>query len=247
MPQFDTWTALLAHWTAMAGAARAIDGVADGPLSRAIPSIITCQALVHAFTDVLDLPDDERSLAIDRASAALARIEAQCETEFTQVPPLLEAVQLDAAEALDDLRLACCWTLVWEGPDQLRVAAPPKGVPARGDCGTLLLALEGTVLLPGTPVGWWTGRHEPMLGHWIAGLQARPCRRGVQVWRTVDAHGRWVRDDVLDVDQDGPMDATPLLAPRVVEGARLRPPVPVPQWIGALTPPKGVIVSWRKD
>lgn len=231
----------------MAQAARAIDGAAQGPMAKAVPSIITCQALVHAFTDVLDLPDDERALAIDRASAALARIEAQCETEFTQVPPLLEAVQGDAAEALNDLRLACCWTLIWEGPDHLHVPAMPGGVPARGDCGTLLLALQGTVLLPGTPVAWWTGRHEPMLAHLVAGLRAQPCRRGVQVWRTLDASGRWVRDDVLDVNHDGPLDATPLLVPRIVEGARLKPPVPVPQWVGAMTPPEGVVVSWPKN
>lgn len=248
MPDFTTWTALLAHWTDMARLARAIDGTGDGPRSQLLPHVITCQSLAHALPDVMDLPTDQRSMAMDRAAILLMQVEQAAEDDFTMPPPVLVAARIDAQQALDDLHLSCCWTLIWEGPEPLIVPDVPNGVPARGEGGTLLLALPGTVLLPGTPVGWWQGRLEPMLGHFVPGMLAQPHLTGVQVWRTVDAHGTWVRDEVHNCNADGPDDATPLLAPRVVDGQRLRMPTPTSGWIGASTPPPGgVPINWIQD
>jgi len=251
MAHFTTWTALLAHWTDMARLARAIDhsdGADPGPLSLALPHIITCQALIHALPEVLSLSEAERSAAIDLAAAMLTRVDAACESTFNAVPEVLSDTRREAEFALDDLRLQCCWTLIWDGDVPLIVPEPPDGVPARGDEGTLLLALPGSVLLPGTPVGWWTNRVEPMLGHFVPGLRARPLLDGVQLWRVVDADGLWCRDVVLDLDQDPPDNATPLLVPRVVGGLRLEMPNPVHGWIGGAQPPLGgVPVKWPEQ
>ncbi|MCH2135335.1 MAG: hypothetical protein MK101_02000 [Phycisphaerales bacterium] len=244
MAHITTWTALLAHWTDMARMARAIDQVDDGPLQQALPHLITCQALSQALPEVPGLPLKERAGALDLARAMLHRVDEAVEGQFSQVPGVLLEARQAAQDALSDLHLTFCWTLIWEGEGPLQVPALPKGVPASSDEGTLLLALAGTVLLPGTPVGWWVDRQEPMLSHFVPGLRAQPLNAGVQVWRVLDTDGRWARDLVLNADVDGPEDATPLLAPRVLGGARFELPDPVEGWVGAMTPGAGVVLSW---
>ncbi|MCH2139159.1 MAG: hypothetical protein MK074_08940 [Phycisphaerales bacterium] len=243
MPDPTTWTALLAHWTEMVKIARALDGHAEAPLARAMPDIITCQALAHALPELDDLTVEQRSLALDRAGVMVGTVEGQMEDG-----PVHEALDLafhEAQAALEDARLACAWMLVWDGPDSLEVPAPPEGVPARGDVGTLLLALPGTIILPGTPVGWWTQRHEPMLSHFVPGMLAQPHARGLQVWRTLDDAGCWVKDTVLPIDTDGPDDAIPLLVPRLVDGHVLPTLDPVPAWVSPVPAPgSSAQVSW---
>ena len=229
----------------MARLARAIDQVDDGPMSLALPHIITCQALMHALPDVLKLPEGERSHAFDLAAVALTRLDEACESTFTTMPQVLLEARGDAELALEETRLQCCWMLIWDGDVPLVVPQRPQGVPAHGDEGTLLLALPGTILLPGTPVGWWTNRIEPMLGHFVPGLRARPLLEGVQLWRVADERGQWCRDVILDLEQDAPENATPLLAPCIVGGLRLDMPPPVEGWIGGLQPPPGgIAVNW---
>ena len=163
MPDFNTWTALLAHWTDMARLARAIDQVDDGPMSLALPHIITCQALMHALPDVLKLPEGERSHAFDLAAVALTRLDEACESTFTTMPQVLLEARGDAELALEETRLQCCWMLIWDGDVPLVVPQRPQGVPAHGDEGTLLLALPGTILLPGTPVAGGQTELSPCL------------------------------------------------------------------------------------
>ena len=248
MPDTLTWTALLAHWTDMARVARALDGTAEGPMVNALSGIITCQALQQALPEVLDLPEDQRSLAMDQAAVLLRQVDQAIEDTLNAPPPALQQSLQEAHNAFESLHLACVWTMVWEGPEPLTVPPLPQGVPARGDEGLLLAALPGTVLLPGTPLAWWQGRNEPMLGHWVGGVLARPRISGVQVWRRRDDQGGWARDEVREANDDGPDDGVPLLVPRVVQGARLQVPEMAPDWIGAATPPaNSVPVNWVAD
>jgi hypothetical protein len=215
-------------------------------MSLALPHVITCQALCHALPDVLGLPESERSHAMDVAAVVIRQVDEACEAIFSEVPELLQEARRDAQEALALLHLQCCWTLIWEGEHPLIVPETPEGVPARGDTGTLLLALPGTVVLPGTPVGWWSNRAEPMLGHFVPGLQARPLLEGVQLWRVVDGNGQWCQDVVLELEDDPPTQATPLLVPRLVGGLRLEMPMPREGWIGSAEVPKNpVTVLWE--
>ena len=103
----------------MARLARAIDQIDDGPMSLALPHIITCQALIHALPDVLNLPEVERSHAFDLAAAALTRLDEACEATFSTVPQVLLQTRGDAQLVLEETRLQCCWMLILGRGDAL--------------------------------------------------------------------------------------------------------------------------------
>ncbi|MEM7622024.1 MAG: hypothetical protein AAF235_02355, partial [Planctomycetota bacterium] len=63
------WSALLGRWVELA---RASAGLPETPEAeawrRCVPGLIALQAVTHALDEIDDFDDDERSVAIDKAS-----------------------------------------------------------------------------------------------------------------------------------------------------------------------------------
>lgn len=222
--QYTTWAALLGRWLDLARASRAIDGGDDGPWQRAIVPIITFEAIAAAITQIDRLTPPERAIALDQASLLLDARSADLETAFEEWPPMAIAAHEAASEAVSDTHQQFAWTICWEGPGPL--AMPPTiGVPAgRSDEGAVATMLPGTLALPGEPIAWWTGRHEPVLARGLAGCQAMPLDGPLQVWRIFDASGLALEDRVCDLAADEPKGGVPLLVASLVDGQRLDAP-----------------------
>jgi len=211
-----TWTALLARWMDLAKSARALDGGWD----RAMPSLITFEALAQAMGCLHQLPAAERSYAIDQARTLLELRLADLE-DFPDTPQAAIDAADAARAAIENAVHAQIWTIVWEGPGFLTMPEV-TGTPARhSDEGAMAMMPPGTLALPGTPLAWWTGRHEPMLAMGIAGCRAVPTEEATQVWRVFGADHKASEDRVRSINDEGPADAMPLLIPRVAGGQRL--------------------------
>jgi hypothetical protein len=208
----------------LAKAARALDGADDGPWQRALPAIITYEALTQALPHIGDLPVDERSFALDQAAVLLEARRSDMDDAFEELPPVVAEADAAVVAAITNARRSLVWTILWEGPGPLTMPEVP-GVPAGSSrAGAMAIMLPGTLALPGEPIAWWVGRDEPMLERGIAGCQAVPLERPLQVWRHLDSDGRASKDRVRHTDEDGPRDAIPMLLPLVAGGDFLQPP-----------------------
>ena len=229
MQDITTWAALLGRWMDLARAARALDGHDNGPWQRALPSIITYEALAQALPHLGDLPIRERSLALDQAQVLLEARRADMEDAFEDLPQVVEEAELAAEAAIEQSRGSFVWTILWEGPGPLAMPAI-SGAPASSTEGAVAMMLPGTLALPGEPVAWWVGRNEPMLGCGVAGCQAVPLDEPLQVWRKFDQQGGAIEDRVRSVNDDGPAGGLPLLVPRVAGGECLPAPDVPSDW-----------------
>ncbi len=73
-PHALTWTALLGKWVEFAQASLALPRDAEGDAWRAsVPAIINLQAVTFALSEVGELPEDERALAMDKAEILVDR------------------------------------------------------------------------------------------------------------------------------------------------------------------------------
>ncbi len=235
-----TWATLLARWMDLARAAVALErlgesGVGPGQMDQlggsegrgwrqGMPALITFEALAHAMGQLEMLPADERSFALDQAVVLLESRRSDLEDAFEIMPDAIAQSESNAVRAIEQARLQFVWTISWEGPGALPMPDIP-GVPAtRTDEGAVAIMLPGTLAVPGSPIAWWTGRHEPMLERGIAGCQARPLDCGLQVWRRFDSGGIALEDRIRDVNDEPPDGGVPLLVPLVVGGQRLNRP-----------------------
>jgi hypothetical protein len=236
-----TWAALLARWMELAQAAVALERQGGAPLaaacggggwSRGMPALITFEALRHAMTQLGTLPPDERSFALDQATVLLESRRADLEDAFEVIPDAIAQADRQAEAAIESARLRFVWTIVWEGPGPLTMPEV-AGVPStRTDEGAVAIMLPGTLAVIGSPIAWWTGRHEPMLERGLVGCQARPCDRGLQVWRRFDSDGMAIEDRLRDVNDEPLEGGVPLLVPLLAGGHRLERPS-VDGWLPA--------------
>ena len=241
-----TWAALLGRWMDLARAARALDGRDDGPWQRAVPAIVTYEALTQALPGIGILPVEERCYALDQAAVLLEARRSALEDAFDELPPIVAEADAAVVAAITEARRSLVWTILWEGPGTLtmpEVGGVPSGASRDG---ALAMMLPGTLALPGEPIAWWVGRDEPMLARGLAGCRAVPLDMTLQVWRAFDADGRAVEDRVQHTDDDGPPNALPMLLPLVAGGDQLNPPDLPPDWplnnAQAIEPPPPV--SW---
>ena len=97
---------------------------------------------------------------------------------------------------------------------------PSAKVPSpRFEGGTLAMVPPGTIVMPGAPLAWWTCRREPELVEAVPVHRIELRSRPIQVWREMDAEGRFTRDRVTDLDRTVER-ALPLLVPVLVDGER---------------------------
>ena len=225
-----TWAALLGRWMDLAKAARALDGHDDGPWQRALPAIITFEALTQALPHLAALSVAERSYALVQAAVLLEARRSELDDAFDEWPPVVTEADAAAADAISQARRSFVWTILWEGPGPLVMPDIP-GVPARAsDEGAVAMMRPGTLALPGEPVAWWVGRDEPMLARGVLGCQAVPLDRPLQVWRCLDSTGHACEDRVRDSDDDDPNEGIPMLVPLLVGGSHMVVPELPPNW-----------------
>lgn len=248
-----TWTALLAHFTAIAQRALALPRTPEGDRLRdAVPHIIALQAITHALDNCDTLPPDERALGLDRAdiafrdhSTALHRL-YDSEGSDSPLPEVLRQSIFDARHALDAARAAGLGWLVTA--DALTLEHPAEllaALLATGFDGDLILASPGATLFKTAPCAFVRAPHAaPIDDHALAlialflGQKARLVKgpvtmRPPQVFRQFDfSKGGPTRDLVTRFTADSP--GQPLLLNAILAGdpqpiplpPRHRPPTP---------------------
>ncbi|MEL7472178.1 MAG: hypothetical protein AAGK04_02590 [Planctomycetota bacterium] len=231
-PAALTWATLLARWTDLARAAVSLPHDGEGGRWReAVAPIIGLQAITSALRELHALPDDERSLGLDRAEMQI-RSDAATLHEIWRGEPLPEAL----VEILDDARDALVeakergieW---WVLGQPIEVGDPSQAVDAvleRGFSGDLWLARPGTRLQAESMAAYVRSRGvEPeVVGRLLIDLfgaegEARTTLRHRQVYRApaVDLGEGW-RDVIAAMDETLPAGA-PVLEPWIDAGVRV--------------------------
>lgn len=248
-PESLTWAALLGRWLDMAAASVAIGDDQDGPQwRRSISSFVTLQAIVFALEEFESLADDERPVALDRAEVLVSDARGQLEETWPAGIPdsLVEALE-DAEGAIGMLESRMVWTLRHVGSEPLYMPVLEDTPCRHFEGGTLAMVPPGTIVMPGAPVAWWTCRREPELVEAIPEHRIELLARPVQVWRMMDASGRFVSDRVTDLDCMLEQ-AVPLLVPRLVDGTPQEAfPLDAETWSKRLEermPPGMLKVTW---
>lgn len=238
LPDAAGWTLLLAEGLELAKASAALPRTAEGDAwRRSVAPLIECEAVRHALANMGSLEAAERPLARDLAAVTVRRAAGELDRIWRgrQMPEEL----LAAAEAADRAVAGS----VYAGLRLLRLGrdGEPIWMPEWPEAETWLEnAIErritfaamaaGTLVLPGSPVAWWTGDEGPELPPELAAMcRVETAGRPLQVYRELDEAGRFEGDLVVDLDALPP--GMPLLVPRALDGERLGdPPYQSERW-----------------
>lgn len=201
------WAALLGRWIEFAKASVALPTSGDGARWRAsIAPFIELQAIVWALRELAEIPVADRPFARDRAEMQVRRAGTHLDEAWRGVPMPTAMLELldDATIALRESIYAGLVELIWPGPGVLEVPIVETGSVE----GTLALMPPGSLAMPGEPVAWFTERDAVV----VPGCVARPAKRPTQVYRSLDARGRFVRDTVAPLEHDTPSGLPMLVA-----------------------------------
>jgi hypothetical protein len=205
----DAWTALLAHATQLASAARAWGEGADGARLRAsVAPLVQLQAVTLAMSQIDRLAPDHRAYARDQAELLQRAACASLRTAWggEPMPDTVLQAMADARQSIANALYAGLRCLRWNGPGSLVVPAWPSS--AAEVRGTLALMEAGTIALAGEVVAWWAGR-EPLA---CVGCAEQPLEAPVQVYRRFDASGRYESSATVPLHEGLPA-GMPMLVP----------------------------------
>lgn len=231
-----TWTGLLAQWTQAAQASLAIPEDQDGPAWRnSMAPLITLQAVTFALSELADLPVAERPVARDRAALlideSLDLLEAVWVSIEQAAPTAIGNIVQGAEGALVDSQYAGLTELWWPGPGRYVIPSVDLSfVAAPQNVGCVAVMAPGTIVLPSEPVAWWIDREEQYLRGLLEGCTVVSAVRPHQVYRSFDADGKVICDQVLDLESEAPQ-AFPLLVPLLGWGETIGHfPIAAEQW-----------------
>lgn len=199
------WIALVARWTELARASRAIPAV-DTRLRDSIAHLIAIEATTAALGELAQVPELERPHARTIAEISIRR----AATELDQLWRGEEwpSEFLDACESAERaLRLsiyAGLETLIVGGTSPIEVptfdlhlddgaaqrtldADDPAQAASNARRGTLAVMPPGTIAMPGEPICWWCGREAPVVV--VDGAEVHRARRSAQTGRSDGAEG----------------------------------------------------------
>jgi len=235
------WIALVARWTELARASRAIPP-SDTRLRDSIAHLIAIEATTAALGELAQVPEAERPHARTIAEMTIRR----AATELDQLWRGEEWPNefLDACEAAERaLRVsiyAGLETLVVGGTEPIEVPAfdlrlatdaTNEDASLRAPQGSLAVMPPGTIAMPGEPVCWWCGREAPVMLE-PAPTAAETQRTSppvlilqqnlapLQVYRELDDRGRFVKDTVAPITDDL-LAGLPLLVPILLDGVSI--------------------------
>lgn len=156
-----TWSALLGKWTEFAQAAVALPDDPEGERwKRAVPSVITLQAVTQALSEIDLVHADERELALDRAEM-LCREHVAKLNEAWRGEPMPEGITDLIADSRLAFEAAANAGLEWRLAADRFVAQHPAGLQERlekaGFRGELFLPSPGVPLFRGAVVAFARG------------------------------------------------------------------------------------------
>lgn len=219
-----TWAALLARWTDLVHAGEGWHRLHPGDVEAvrwrsSIPEIISLQSITFALGELGRIPVEDRSLARDRADLGVGRAAGRLDEIWRgiEMPEGLLEIAEDARRAVDGAVYAGLRWLLWSGPGRLRMPPIDLDADAESGRGTLALAQPGTLVLPGSPVGWFTERSAPTALEPLGVVEV--AGPPVQVYRTLDDRGR-IDHDLVAPLSDLPA-GLPLLVPIALDGTRI--------------------------
>ena len=239
------WIALVARWTELARASRAIPP-SDTRLRDSIAHLIAIEATTAALGELAQVPEAERPHARTIAEMTIRR----AATELDQLWRGEEWPNefLDACEAAERaLRVsiyAGLETLVVGGTEPIEVPtfdlrltsdAADEGASPRSQQGSLAVMPPGTIAMPGEPVCWWCGREAPVMLEPKFELEPTAAETQqtkppalflqhnlapLQVYRELDDRGRFVKDTIAPITDDL-LAGLPLLVPILLDGVSI--------------------------
>ena len=248
-PESLSWAALLGRWLDLAAASTALSDEQGGPQwRRSISSLVTLQAIVFALDEFEALTDQERPVALDRAEVLVDEAREQLGRTWPDgLPDSLAEALADAEQAVSMLEASMVWTLHHAGDHPFRIPELPETPCRLFEGGTLAMVPPGTIVMPGSPVAWWSCRREPELVEVVVEHHVRLRNRPLQVWRIMDEEGRFISDRVTDLDHTVEQ-ALPLLIPVLVDGEPQEAfPLDADTWSARLLerlPDRPLEVSW---
>ncbi len=219
-----TWAALLGRWTDLVGAGEGLLRAqpADADVSRwrdSIPEIITLQSLTFALAELQRIAVEDRSIARDRADLGVGGAAGRLDEIWrgVEMPSGLMEIAEDARRAVEMAVYAGLRWIQWLGDEPIRVPRIDLDQDPERDRGTLAMAQPGTIMLPGSPLGWFAERSVPP---GFASIGASETNGPpVQVYRSLDETGR-VEHDLVAPLSDLPV-GLPLLVPLTLDGTRI--------------------------
>ena len=219
-----TWAALLARWTDLVGAGEGLRRLHPGDEDverwrESIPEVISLQAITFALGELERIPWEDRSIARDRADLGVGNAAQRLDGIWRgiEMPPSLLEIAADARQAVEQaVYVGLRWIRV-TGDEPVRMPSIDLETDPGIERGTLALAQPGTLMLPGSPLGWFTERPAP------EGLESVPAEHvpgpAVQVYRMLDERGR-VEHDLVASLRSLPA-GLPLLVPITLDGRRI--------------------------
>lgn len=225
-PDALSWAALLGQCTDYARATSTLsEDDEDGRWRAGTASVVALHSVTFALRLLDRLDELERPLARDRAAVLIREHVGQLDEIWRRVPMPESLLQLQdgARTALDRAAYVGAVEVIWSGPGTYLVPTSLAGLPdaiARGDepaIGTLLVMQPGTIVMPGEPVAWWTGREWPDCDDAFDALEPADTDAPRQVYRVLSEEGR-IEGDIVTPIWAEPRAGMPLLVPLLADG-----------------------------
>lgn len=236
------WIALVARWTELARASRAIP-VTETRLRDSIAHLIAIEATTAALGELTQVPEIDRPHARALAEVSIRRAAGELDRLWRGEEWPIEL--LDACEAAEHALRRAIYAgleaLVVGGPEPFEVPEFDAEAPANGTRGlalgyadsdpsthrgTLAAMPPGSIAMPGEPVCWWCGREAPGISRDAAarlagtGLALVTRAEPLQVYRGLDERGRFTADTLAPIT-DELLPGLPMLVPLLLDGVRI--------------------------
>lgn len=210
----DAWTALLAHATHLAQAARVWpEGDSGARMRASVVPLVQLAAVEIAMRSLTDLAPAHRAYARDQADLLTGRASEALRTAWAgePMPEGLLQCMARARHAVSNAIYAGLRALRRSGSGSFVV--PPWPASVHEARGTLALMEPGTVALPGEVVAWWADREDLACAECVV----EPLETPVQVYRRFDRNGRFERSVTVALHEELPA-GMPMLVPLWVAG-----------------------------
>lgn len=219
------WAGLLGGAVELAQSTLALPEGAEGERwRRSVPPLVDCMALRLALGELGRVPPPDRPAARDLAAVSLRRAAGELDSIWRgePMPEAILEIAEDAERALQasvyaGLRLARLVDASAATSPAWMPRLDPDWVAGEGEAfarSSAAAMAPGTLVLPGSPVAWWTACPDPRLDAERFRIEEVPSP--LQVYREIDDAGRFRGD--LCCGLDALPAGMPLLVPLRLDG-----------------------------